>query len=51
MRRLPSISSDHFPLYVALSLEAEKDSSPEEPDAPSPGEKEEADDIRKKPFE
>jgi endonuclease/exonuclease/phosphatase (EEP) superfamily protein YafD len=51
MRRLPSIDSDHFPLYVALSLEAEKDSSPEEPAAPSPREKEEADDIRKKPFE
>ncbi|MFN2355530.1 MAG: endonuclease/exonuclease/phosphatase family protein [Desulfopila sp.] len=51
MRRLPSIGSDHFPFYVALSLEAEKNFSPEEPPAPSPKEKEEADDIRKKPFE
>ncbi|MBM9606556.1 endonuclease/exonuclease/phosphatase family protein [Desulfopila inferna] len=51
MRRLPAIGSDHFPFYAALSLEAVKDSSPEEPAAPSPGEKEEADDIRKKPLE
>lgn len=50
MQRLPSIGSDHFPLYVALSLEAEKDTS-EEPAPPSPDEKEEASDIRKKPFE
>ncbi len=51
MRRLPFIGSDHFPFYVELSLEEEKNSSPEEPAAPSSGEKEEADDIRKEPFE
>lgn len=51
MRRLPSIGSDHFPFYVTLSLEAEKNFSPKAPDATSPQEKEEADDIRNKQYE
>jgi endonuclease/exonuclease/phosphatase (EEP) superfamily protein YafD len=44
MRRLPHIGSDHFPFYAALSFKPRKDSS-QQPPAPKPGEKEEAEEI------
>jgi hypothetical protein len=50
MRRLPHIGSDHFPFYAALSFEPEEEASQEKPDAPSPEEQEEADDMRKEAF-
>jgi endonuclease/exonuclease/phosphatase (EEP) superfamily protein YafD len=50
MRRMPHIGSDHFPFYVALSFEPQGDSS-QQPAAPKPEEKEEAEDTIEEALE
>ena len=50
LKRLPFIGSDHFPIYIALSLETTAELTQEEPEA-TPEEEQEADEILVEAFE
>lgn len=50
LRRMPSIGSDHFPIYVALNFEKTAEQTQEKPEA-EPEEKEEAEETIREAFE
>lgn len=50
LRRMPSIGSDHFPIYVALSFERSAEQTQEKPEA-DPEEEEEAEETIREAFE
>ena len=50
LKRLKSVDSDHFPMFISLSLETTAEYTQEEPEA-EPEEKQEADEVIEEAFE